>query len=182
MNKNNLTFKIDNWSIDFPRWIKTKDKTKFYDFKKVLNSSVYSRTYQLSHRSIQAHKFDALVDVDYFQISIIKEFVVINRSNENDRSYYLLDYYVPMKGIAIELDSNLHDKKFDAIKDRYLFRTHGIRVIRYPNILKEFRLCVEDLRRNLHLLPDNYIRFDYSDIVEDYIRYKSKPSKALMVK
>lgn len=173
-SNNKYTFRIDNWLIDFPRWIRTKDKSKFYDFKKVLSSSVYSRKYQLSHRSIQAHKFDALVEVDYFQLPIIKEFVVINRSYENDRSYYLIDYYVPTKGIAIELDSNLHDKKFDSIKDRYLFRTHGIRVIRYPNILKEFRLCVEDLRRNLHLLPDNYIQFNYSDIINDYINYKSK--------
>lgn len=177
MNKNNLTFRIDNWTIDFPRWIKTKDKTKYYDFKKVLNSSVYSRKYQLNHRSVQAHKFDALVDVDYFQIPIIKEFVVINRARENDRSYYLIDYYIPTKGIAIELDSNLHDKKFDQIKDRYLFRYHGIRVIRYPNILKDFRLCVEDLRRNIHLLPDNYITFNYSDIIEDYIRSKTRSNK-----
>jgi very-short-patch-repair endonuclease len=104
---------------------------------------------------------------------------VINRAKENDRSYYLIDYYIPTKGIAIELDSNLHDKKFDQIKDRYLFRYHGIRVIRYPNILKDFRLCVEDLRRNIHLLPDNYITFNYSDIIEDYIRSKTrhKPPK-----
>ena len=53
-NNNINTFTIDNFNILYPRFILNKNKDKYYDFRKVVLKSNYSRTYQLNNRSIQS--------------------------------------------------------------------------------------------------------------------------------
>lgn len=65
-NNNINTFTIDNFNIIYPRFILNKNKDKYYDFRKVVLNSNYSRTYQLNNRSTQSIQFDLLVDIDYF--------------------------------------------------------------------------------------------------------------------
>ncbi len=45
---------------------------------------------------------------------------------------YILDFYFPQLGLAIELDGQQHDAEKDAIRDRNL-REKGVTVLRFPN-------------------------------------------------
>lgn len=105
---NKYSFTIEDFNIEYPRFIKSKDNSKYYDFKKAVLSSNYSRTYQLNHRSLQSIIFDKFIEVDYFKLlgindKIFKEFVLINTDlNNDDRSYYLLDYFIPNRSVCID--------------------------------------------------------------------------------
>ena len=165
MNKN--TFTIEDFNIEYPRFIKSKDNSKYYDFKKAVLSSNYSRTYQLNHRSTQSYLFDKLIELDYFKLlgindKIFKEFVLINTDLDNDyRSYYLLDYFIPSKSICIELDSDYHNIDKDNRKDKFL-NSLGIKVIR-----------INDLQNNTKEKLDKIVEFIKSNNKEFNINYNN---------
>ena len=69
---------------------------------------------------------------------------------------YIVDFYIPSKKIAIELDGIQHKlkehKQADAERDQYL-ASWGIRVLRYSNsvVHTRFRDVVSDLLQKLDL-------------------------------
>ena len=164
---NKYSFTIEDFNIEYPRFIKSKDNSKYYDFKKAVLSSNYSRTYQLNHRSTQSYLFDKLIELDYFKLlgindKIFKEFVLINTDLDNDyRSYYLLDYFIPSKSICIELDSDYHNIDKDNRKDKFL-NSLGIKVIR-----------INDLQNNTKEKLDKIVEFIKSNNKEFNINYNN---------
>jgi hypothetical protein len=165
-NNNPNTFTISNFNIIYPRFILNKTKTKFYDFKRVISSSNYSRTYQLNNRSIQSIQFDLLVDIDYFSIPIYKEFVLINTDLDNDktRSYYLLDYFIPSKSLCIELDSDLHEELKDKLKDKFL-NSLGIKVLRIKDFNIDTKNKLNSILNFIQSNPYNEFNVDYSELI-----------------
>jgi hypothetical protein len=171
-NNNPNTFTISNFNIIYPRFILNKTKTKFYDFKRVISSSNYSRTYQLNNRSIQSIQFDLLVDIDYFSIPIYKEFVLINTDLDNDktRSYYLLDYFIPSKSLCIELDSDLHEELKDKLKDKFL-NSLGIKVLRIKDFNIDTKNKLNSILNFIQSNPYNEFKVDYSELIEEYEKF-----------
>ena len=102
----------------------------------------FTRNKQLRNRSKQASMFDCLINIGYFGgLDIYREFPVIIQNSKRlpgqDKGlFYLCDYYFPSLKLAVELDSELHDKGKDEIRDRYLQETHGIKVFRMEDFHK----------------------------------------------
>lgn len=169
-NNNINTFTIDNFNIVYPRFILDKTKTKYYDFKKVLNSPLYSRTYQLNNRSTQSIQFDLLIDINYFNLlgineTIFKEFVLINTNRDNDdRTFYLLDYFIPSKSLCIELDSSYHDDNLDRLKDKFL-ESLGIKVLRIRDFNIETKTKLNSILNFIQSNPYNEFKVDYSELI-----------------
>ena len=69
---------------------------------------------------------------------------------------YILDFFVPSKKIAIELDGSQHyepeARAADALRDAELMR-YGVRVLRYTNIdvKKRFEGVASDILKNIGL-------------------------------
>ena len=172
------TFTIDNFNIVYPRFILNKNKDKYYDFKRVVLKSNYSRTYQLNNRSIQSIIFDKLIEINYFNLlgineTIFKEFVLINTDLDNDktRSYYLLDYFIPSKSLCIELDSDLHEELKDKLKDKFL-ESLGIKVLRIKDFNIDTKNKLEVIVNFIQSNPYNEFKVDYSELIEEYEEYR----------
>ena len=169
---NKYTFTIDNFNIIYPVYLKSKSG-RYYKFKHAVLNSNYSRTTQLNNRSIQSVQFDLLVDIDYFNIPIHKEFVLINTNLSIDsiRSYYLLDYFIPSKSLCIELDSDLHNDNKDKLKDRFL-ESLGIKVLMIRDFNIETKDKLEVIINFVQSNPINEFKIDYSELIEEYEEYK----------
>ena len=123
------TFKFEDIDLIYPVYIRDKSGEKYYDLtKSLVYSNYYSRKYQLDHRSTQAQYFDLLLELDYFKLlnlnfNFILELPLINTRPDIDpnRSYYLLDYFIPDLSLCIELDSSYHDQNpiKDKLKDQF---------------------------------------------------------------
>ena len=173
---NNMNIENDKYTFEFEgiRFPK-KARGNNGDFKSVeryiineLGECSYGRKYQLNHRSNQEKVIDFLIDIDYFKHYIIKEFPVIRR--DSGGLYYLLDYYIPTKGIAIELDSGFHDQIKDKIRDKYL-NSLGIKVLRIYDVFNHLSENIKKIYDFIELSELRSIIFDYSDIIEDYKNY-----------
>lgn len=46
------------------------------------------------------------------------------------QTYFKLDYFFKHLGLVVEIDSNFHNKKYDAARDEYLKITYGLKTIR----------------------------------------------------
>lgn len=95
----------------------------------------FTRLKQLRKRSKQALLFDFLIRINYWNpLTVYREFPVIiendKRMNNQTGLFYLLDYYFPELKLAVELDSDLHSKSKDNIRDEYLKKVCGIRTFR----------------------------------------------------
>lgn len=166
---NKYEFNIEN--IIYPRFIYSNKLNKYYDFKKVLLNSNYGRNYQLNNRSPQAYGFDLLVDLNYFNLPILKEIpIIINNNSEN--SYYLLDYLIPSKSLVIELDSYYHElnKDKDIIRDEYLSKL-GLSVYRIYNLTSK---DVIKLKEYINSIPDKEFKLDYYNLINEYKEYRLK--------
>ena len=172
MNKEDHIFEFEG--IKFPKKVKSSSG-KYISFEKfILSESSKNRChrkYHLSNRSSQEKVLDYLISINHFDIKIIKEFPVIRR--DGDGLFYLIDYYIPTKGIAIELDSGFHNKNEDNIRDSYL-RSLGLKIFRIYNLFNEFESNIKYIKDIIESEPDNFILFDYSDIIKDYIEYLHK--------
>ena len=174
---NNYTFTISNFNILYPRFILNKNKDKYYDFRKVVLKSNYSRTYQLNNRSIQSIIFDKLIELNHFNLlgineTILKEFVLINTDLDNDktRSYYLLDYFIPSKSLCIELDSDLHEELKDKLKDKFL-NSLNIKVLRIKDFNIDTKNKLEVIVNFIQSNPYNEFKVDYSELIEEYEKF-----------
>jgi hypothetical protein len=159
--------------IEYPIYLKCKNKDEYYNFKRSIVRGIRSRTYQLTHRSTQAIKFDTLVDINYFEMDIIKEMVLINTNPgiDNTRSYYLLDYFIPSKSLAIELDSDYHDPIKDKLKDQFL-ASIGIDVYRIYNFQSDTKDKLDSLTQYIKGKDDKPFSIDYSNLIDEYREYE----------
>lgn len=123
---------------------------KMSNFKSIIYPSPtsvkkYTRKKQLKFRSQQAKIFDAFINVGYFDpLLVYREFPIpiqnCYRLEGQKRMYYMCDYYFPTLHLAVELDSDYHDKQSrdpDPMRDDYLIRAHGITTFRMRDLQKE---------------------------------------------
>jgi hypothetical protein len=101
----------------------------------------FTRNKQLSNRSLQAKIFDALIEVGFFDPLIVyKEFPVVIQNSMRvpgqSGMFVLLDYFFPQLRLAVELDSDLHNKESDKLRDEYLEKL-GIKVWRLLDFQKK---------------------------------------------
>lgn len=64
-------------------------------------------------------------------------------------------------------------KNEDNIRDSYL-RSLGLKIFRIYNLFNEFESNIKYIKDIIESEPDNFILFDYSDIIKDYIEYLHK--------
>ena len=169
------SFKFDDIPfIEYPRFIKSKSSSRYYNFNRVITLSNYSRDNQLSNRSLQSIKFDTLIELDYFKLldipyKIYREVPIINTNLNNDstRSYYLLDYFIPDLSLCIELDSDFHDPIKDKLKDDFL-NSIGIKVYRIYDFQVNTKEKLEDLINYIKVLPKCKFSINYSELINEY--------------
>ena len=184
---NKYAFKFEDIDLIYPVYIKCKDGEGYYNFRKSLTTSniIFSRPYQLNHRSTQAQYFDLLLELDYFKLlginyNFITEMVLINTRLDIDpnRSYYLLDYFIPDLSLCIELDSSYHDQNpiKDKLKDQFL-ASIGIDVVR----IRDFNIGTKEKLESLveYIKRKKEVKFElsYEELIEDYKEYVNKLEK-----
>ena len=170
------SFKFEDIDIIYPvylRSIKTSDK--YYNFRSSVSTSKYSRNHQLSSRSNQSKLFDTLIGLGYFSNicdEIIPEVPIVNTDleNEGNYSYYLLDYFIPSKSLAIELDSDLHNLEHDRLKDKFL-NSIGIKVYRVKNLMSNSVQKILGIVNAIKSTPNNQFSIDYSECIHDKIEF-----------
>ena len=181
---NKYTFKFEDIDLIYPVYIKCKDGEGYYNFRKSLTTSniIFSRPYQLNHRSTQAQYFDLLLELDYFKLlgidyNFILELPLINTRLDIDpnRSYYLLDYFIPDLSLAIELDSSYHDQNpiKDKLKDQFL-NSIGIDVVRIRDFNIDTKSKLESLVEYIKRKKEVKFELSYEELIEEYrerIRY-----------
>ena len=173
------TFKFEDIDLIYPVYIRDKSGEKYYDLtKSLVYSNYYSRKYQLDHRSTQAQYFDLLLELDYFKLlnlnlNFILEFPLINTRPDIDpnRSYYLLDYFIPDLSLAIELDSDYHDPIKDKLKDQFL-ASIGIDVVRIDNFQINTKSKLESLVEYIREKKEVKFELSYEELIEEYKFYK----------
>ena len=151
---NKFSFKFEDIDLIYPVYIRDKkNQSKSHNFKRSVVSGIRSRKYQLDNRSTQAYLFDKLIELNYFKLlgidyNFITEMVLINTRLDIDpnRSYYLLDYFIPDLSLCIELDSSYHDQNpiKDKLKDQFL-NSIGIDVVRIDNFQIDTKSKLESL-------------------------------------
>ena len=154
MDNNTFTFPDFCWQ-PYPVY-NIAESGKRYSLKSILYPSPkswkkFTRKKKKKKRSLQAKIFDALINVGYFDPItpwIVREFPVIIRNDmrvpgeEFTSGFILIDYFFSnLKddkghyGVAVELDSDLHDEIKDQNRDKYLERI-GVLVFRIRNFEK----------------------------------------------
>ena len=167
------SFKFEDIDIIYPTYLKSNRTKEYYNFKKSVSQSNHSRNYQLSHRSVQSYLFDKLLEIDYFKekcnIEIIKEYPLINTNlnNDPDRSYYLLDYFIPSKSLCIELDSDYHTIEKDKLKDNFL-NSLDIKVLRINDFNFNTKDKLNEILDFIRLNEDNKFNVNYSYLISEY--------------
>lgn len=139
------TFTFPDLPFQYPVYA-ISESGKVVNFKSVIypnprSKKKFTRNKQLSLRSLQAKIFDALIEVGFFDPLIVyKEFPIVIQNSMRipgqTGMYILLDYFFPQLRLAVELDSELHDRKRDELRDQYLGKL-GITVKRILNLQKK---------------------------------------------
>ena len=170
---NNFSFKFEDIDLIYPVYIKCKDKEEYYNFRKSITNSNYSRKYQLDHRSTQAIIFDKLIELNHFKLlgidyNFITEMVLINTNltNDSNRSYYLLDYFIPDLSLCIELDSDYHDPIKDKLKDQFL-ASIGIDVVRIDNFQLNTKSKLNSLIQYIKEKKEVKFELSYEELIEE---------------
>ena len=176
---NKFSFKFEDIDLIYPVYIRDKkDQAKSHNFKRSIVSGIRSREYQLGHRSTQAIIFDKLIELNHFKLlginyNFILEFPLINTRPDIDpnRSYYLLDYFIPDLSLAIELDSDYHDPIKDKLKDQFL-NSIGIDVVRIDNFQLNTKSKLESLVEYIKRKKEMKFELSYEELIE-YSKIKS---------
>ena len=176
---NKFSFKFEDIDLIYPVYIKCKDKEGYYNFRKSVTNSNYSRKYQLDNRSTQDIIFDKLIELNHFKLlgldyNFIPEFPLINTRPDIDpnRSYYLLDYFIPDLSLAIELDSSYHDQTpiKDKLKDQFL-NSIGIDVVRIDNFQLNTKSKLNSLIQYIKRKKEVKFELSYEELIEEYKEY-----------
>jgi hypothetical protein len=139
------TFMFPDLPFTYPVYA-ISESGKVINFKSVIypnprSKKKFTRNKQLSIRSLQAKIFDSLIEVGFFDPLLVYKEVPIVIQNSfrvpgQTGLYVLLDYFFPQLRLAVELDSELHDKEKDILRDQYLKKL-GITVKRLLNFQKK---------------------------------------------
>ena len=157
------------------------EKGRVYNFKNTIYPNTtskkrFTRLKQLKRRSQQAKMFDFLINIGYWEPLItVREFpVVISNRKRIERiegGFFLLDYYFPTLRLAVELDSEYHNREKDELRDRYL-EGIGIRTFRISHLeregvqKKEFRELCKEMRK---MTPsESPLLFDFLDNIRTH--------------
>lgn len=182
---NKYTFKFEDIDLIYPVYIKCKNGEGYYNFRKSLTTSniIFSRPYQLNHRSTQSYLFDKFIEIGHFKLlginyNFITEMVLINTNltNDSNRSYYLLDYFIPDLSLAVELDSNYHNPEYDKLKDQFL-TSIGIDVYRIDNFQINTKSKLESLVEYIKRKKEMKFELSYEELIEEYKEYINKLEK-----
>ena len=173
--------------IDYPVYV-LNGTGKYYNFKKVITSSIYSRPYQLNHRSTQSQYFDLLLELGHFKLlgldyTFIPELPIINtdKLNDPDRNYYLLDYFIPDLSLCIELDSDYHSPVKDKLKDLFL-ASIGIDVYRIYNFQSDTKDKLNELIQYVKSKFTNEFNLNYDGLIESFNHYIEERDRLLYEK
>jgi very-short-patch-repair endonuclease len=108
----------------------------------VMQYALQCRQERLMNRTRAEMAFAELLDKHRILYEIEKIFL------NGDRAI-IVDFYLPSKNLAIEIDGSVHEKqrKYDAGRDRWLLETYGVKTIRLANseVLKKsalVKLCL----------------------------------------
>lgn len=179
------TFLIPGIDVLYPVYV-LNEKGRVTNFKAMVypnprSKKRYTRAKQLSSRSTQAKIFDAIVNIGFFEpLTVITEFPVVIQNSlrlEGQRGlFFLLDYYFPELRLAVELDSDLHNRENDKIRDRYLgnlgMAVWRIEGLHKPSVQKkEFRALTKWMRENgtKPLIP-----FDFQRDIREWVQRTSR--------
>jgi hypothetical protein len=120
------------------------EKGRIYSFKNTVypnptSMKRFTRMKQLKHRSSQAKMFDMLINIGYWDpLVVVREFPVViqnhlRTANKVSGGFFLLDYFFPTLGLAVELDSEYHNGGKDELRDKYLMSI-GIKTFRMSHL------------------------------------------------
>jgi hypothetical protein len=134
---------------------------RVYNFKNTIYPNTtsikrFTRLKQLKKRSQQAKMFDMLINVGYWDpLVVVREFPVVisnlKRTAGIEGGFFLLDYYFPTLRLAVELDSEYHNRGKDELRDKYLMGI-GIKTFRISHLeqekvqRKEFKELCKEMR------------------------------------
>jgi hypothetical protein len=85
-----------------------------------------------------------------------------------NKNYFLADYVFPEYNLIVEIDSNLHNWRYDAARDEYVERIYGFKVLRFyefgnnPDRMDKF---LDYLDEHFATTPSNIVKLDYSDLI-----------------
>ena len=142
--KNRDTYDLDNLGIyECPRFISCVDMIKSRNHHLTSDYSLTNSSWEAYLSKIDSnYKNRELWYIREFPLPIIskelyrdlaRKFKDSNLLNSIwNNKFFMLDYFFPNLGLAVELDSHWHDgrEKEDKIRDLYIESTYGIKVIR----------------------------------------------------
>lgn len=70
-------------------------------------------------------------------LRILYSFGLSGVSKYVNTEFFKLDYFFKYTGLAVEIDSNFHNKYYDAARDEYLRTTYGLETIRIQGFSKD---------------------------------------------
>jgi very-short-patch-repair endonuclease len=70
-------------------------------------------------------------------LRILREFGLSGNKKYANTAFFSLDYFFKYTGLVVEIDSNLHNKIYDAARDEYLRITYGLEIIRILGFPKD---------------------------------------------
>lgn len=148
-SKKNETFILDDYI--YPKYI---DKINLEEIRnrdlQGLDSS-YSKNFRESIKAIRKSSRNKKFWYNYIQEfpivitdtirwrKILIEFGITDRKYFH-RRYFKLDYFFPTTGIAVEIDSSLHNRIYDKARDLYIKETFGIETIRFEENQQDLEL------------------------------------------
>lgn len=177
--RSGFTFQIGDFII--PAFIFSKDN-KTIDLRKNRFSTFNGR------KSTWVKFFELIIDRYYPGLSHCREVPLIigNRdlwenfcategvdcsSKILDRNYFLADYIFPEYNLIVEIDSNLHDTKYDSARDDYIRSTWGFNILRFfefgSNPLSMGKY-LDRLDQAVSPRNRNNISLDYSSYLENW--------------
>lgn len=177
--RSRFTFQVGDFII--PAFIFSKDK-RTIDLRKNRFSTFNER------KSTWVKFFELIIDRYYPGLSHCREvpLIIENRDLwENfcategvectpeilDRNYFLADYIFPEYNLIVEIDSNLHDTKYDSARDDYIRSTWGFNILRFfefgsnPSSMGKY---LDRLDQAVSPRNRNNISLDYSGYLENW--------------
>ena len=177
--RSGFTFQVGDFII--PAFIFSKDK-RTIDLRKNRFSTFNGR------KSTWVKFFELIIDRYYPGLSHCREvhLIIGNRdlwenfcategvdcsSKILDRNYFLADYIFPEYNLIVEIDSNLHDTKYDNARDDYIRSTWGFNILRFfefgSNPLSMGKY-LDRLDQAVSPRNRNNISLDYSSYLENW--------------
>lgn len=159
-------FTVDDYQ--FPKYIGSAD-VQFYrdeDLKSIEDGgldSQFSRDFrnQVDNIILSSREKEPFLYVQEFPVKIenkerwekiLKDFGLTDARYARQK-YFKLDYFFKHTGLVVEIDSNYHNKIYDAARDEYLKITYGLETIRIfespkDSDMKNFIKCSLEIFKN----------------------------------